>query len=233
MSNNAKRFTKEKQNRDIRRLWTKFEKMRDDLWHLPKITLDKPRFAGWKRFFVLRDDIARRKDAKEIRAVLELVNETRYSKTKDFSIHDSDQRIYGYRQHITNLSEKQYDKLNEAQKKFFVKDWDGRKKFVFYSFYPTYFFVFKIKRHYVTEVPVLDAELESRIKELQNKITKNNLWPKIHKVMGWKMYKGYDWNAPRFRFIDKMVKQAVEEVYFIDPIRESDKVQPILENMDY
>lgn len=232
MSNNAKKFTK-KQDREVRRFFEKYKKMQDDLWHLPKITLDKPRFVGWQRFYVLRDDIARRKDAKEIRAVLDMVNQTRYSKTKDFSQHDVEQRIHATKQHIMNLSEKQYNALSEGQKKFFLKDWDGRKKFVFYSFYSNYFFVFKIKRHYITEVQVLDAELESRIKEIQNKITKLNLWPKIHKLMGWRMYKAYDYNSPRFKFIDKMVKKAVEEVYFTEPMRESDMNKSVLENLDY
>lgn len=233
MSNNAKRFTKEKNDREVRRLFTKFNKMQHDLWHLPKITLDKPRFVGWQRFYVLRDDISRRKDVKDIRAVLDMVNTTRYSKTKDFSQHDAYQHIYPSKQCTANLSDKQFEKLNEIQKKFFYKEWNGKKKYTYWSFYPQYFFVFKIKRHYITEVQVLDAELESRIQEIQNKIIKLNLWPKIHKLMGWRMYKGYDYNAPRFRFIDKMVKKAVEEVYFTDPIRENDLNKPIIENMDY
>lgn len=242
MSNNAKRFTKEKETKKIRKIYQTMSEMRDAMWHLPMITLDKPRFVGWQRFFVLRDDIANRKDAREFREILDMINTTVYSRTKDFShydIEDQPNKYSAYQhsflrgQHLKTISHKQYEKLNEFKKKWFGECWEPRGNYKYYRFNPSYFFVYKIKRHYVTQVPVLDTELESKITELQNKIRTHNLWPKIHKIMGWKMYKAYDYNSRRFSFIDKMIKQAVQEVYLIEPIRESDKNQPVIENMDY
>ncbi len=206
---------KQKQKIDLRRLYKKYQDVWDAIFKLPRIKLDKPRFAGYKRFFVLREDIANRKDARELREILFLINNVRYSRIKDFSEHDIEDPPWNYKQKIKTLDEKQFNKLNPHQKKFFwrTEKVSHRKIIVRYVFQFPYYFVYKIKHHYITEVPLIVPELESLRKEITNKIDDNNLWPKIDHMLGRCRNDERDYTGSKARILDYLsMKEMVEDL---------------------
>ena len=50
------------------------------------IDLKPPVMRGWKRYFVLRDDVARSKHAGFFEGILEKINKTEFSSRKDFKV---------------------------------------------------------------------------------------------------------------------------------------------------
>jgi hypothetical protein len=70
----------------------------------------------------------------------------------------------------------------------------------------------KIQPHYITHRILLDPKLESELTELENRIERQHLTPKISKIMGWRYgWKDfYDWKR---RIIenetDKVLKQEI------------------------
>lgn len=74
-------------------------------------------------------------------------------------------------------------------------------------------FIMKVAPHYITHRLIIDPQLESQLRELENKIERQNLTPKISKIMGWR----YGWRDfyDRKKMIieketDKMLKQELD-----------------------
>lgn len=178
--------SKQKKERDLRILVRKLKLLESAWYKLPKVKLDKPRFIGYKRFYVLRDDISRRKDAIMFKTLLIKLNSFVYSKTKDFSKYDVDVHPFHFKQSIKTLSTKEYESLENEYKKYFVrfkKHDDFRKSEYRYEFIYPFMFILKIKQHHITEVPLLDREMESQIDEIRKKINRENLWTKINRLL--------------------------------------------------
>ncbi len=207
------KVTKEQNDQELKRLYRKLDSLRDAIYKLPKVKLDIPRWMGYKRYYILRDDIAKRKDAKDFLEILNLLNTTVFSKTKEgFSRYDFDEpRLFCSKQRIKSLSEKSYNALKEHYKKYFVRvtKWDKRLKYFRYEFIHDYYFVYKIKHHYITEVPMLNKEMESELQKIENKIYVNHWMPKIHKLMGWRWNYRDDYNEKKIRLVDLIIKNEI------------------------
>lgn len=151
----------------------------------------EPYQQGWYRYFVLRDDIRNRKDAQEIRQVLDLINEYYFCSRKDFTERDyraGKKKRKPIVQRVKTLTEKAYEKLNEKHKSFFSPfiSWNkySRLDEVKYMFKYEYWFVFEIVPRMITKHWITDGEWATRVAELRNKIERDNLWPKIYKARG-------------------------------------------------
>lgn len=200
---------------ELKRLHRNLQKLWRSVLNLGTVELPKPRMMGWKRYFVLRPDFARRKDGKEILEVLEKINTFVYSRTKDFSRYDYDDRPFNEKQRVKSLSKKVWDTLTPQKKAFFYpsKHRDFRKSEIRYVFdFPDYSLLHKVKRHYITHVPILDSELESQIDELENKVRTQNLWPKIYKLMGWSRRNRYDEDF-RMKLKEILLDEAIMDAY--------------------
>jgi hypothetical protein len=207
------KILKEKKSKDLRALYRRLRALQDAIYDLPKIKLDKPRFVGYKRYYFLRDDIVRRKDANVFRSILEKLNTTVYSRKKDeFGRYDFDNPPFDVKQRIKTLSLKSYEKLTPELQKHFIKitNWDWRKKESRYEFLHPYMFVLKIKHNYITEVPILDKDMESEIGRLETKIKRENLWPKIDKLLGVRNRRDdWDLNTSKNRLMDRLWNQDI------------------------
>ncbi len=213
-----KKVSKEKKEKEYLKIFRELKNLRHSIYSLEKVELPKPRFNGYKRFYILREDITRRKDAKDIQQILDKISTTAYSKTKDFSYYNIEYKydkynIYLNRQHLKSLTQKQFDELNPHQKTFFYKSWDGKSNCNRYYFFLEWMFVFKIKQHYITHVPMLVPEMESKLSELENKIEKHNLWPRIYKALGGR-YRDYEENFIKRKLYEEFLDDSINEVYY-------------------
>jgi hypothetical protein len=153
--------------------------------------LDPPVQRGWKRSFVLRPDVAASPHAAFFTALLEKANTTTFSHRKDFKIKrrrhgkkvyvDKPQRLRSfYNYEFVKL------KLMNKEKPYFKEDWEynlwnGELQRV-YLFTEPWRFVLKVQPNMITKVPIIDPQLRSREKELDNYFERNKLYPRLFKL---------------------------------------------------
>jgi len=181
-------------------------------WRQAKwVDLEKPIPNGYVKYFVLRDDIARRSDSDTFSKILKVINDHIYCRDVDFKItrnikklerNPKTKRLFRKQRMIEQdiphelrvISRLEWNELNwpESYKKWFT--YTNQTYFTSYGFsyvkegyrfnFP-YYFVPKISQHFITRVRLLDEEAEYKEKLLWNKINRDNLWPKIvHMVSG-------------------------------------------------
>lgn len=149
----------------------------------------EPYQRGWVRKFKLRDDAKNRVDAQYMRQVLDLVNNKLYSRNQDFQKKNwKTGKLENIPQKLGRISSAKYDTLNEKLKSYFSRiD-------VFYKLYnkyvteyevcDDYYYVYEINPNIITQHWVPDAEIESLLGEMNQKIRRDNLWPKVAKARG-------------------------------------------------
>lgn len=203
---------KQKEHR-IRVLWNEHERLHEAWRSLPLIPYDKPVRNGYKKYFVLRDDVKRRNDAEVFERILTIINTTVYSADTDFKVTRKVRRK-GWRGKIHKKKEiveiphflrvipkQQWEKLNwpsHFTKYFYYgvaqqQDRYGNvRRYEGYIFVNPYFFDTEIKEHFVTHYQKRDPDLESQIAKLDNKLWGEHLWPKISNMLRGSDKTGWD-----------------------------------------
>ena len=162
------------------------------------IDINPPVQRGWKRHFVLRDDIARSKDSVFFQGILDKINTTDYSNRKDFKIkhRDKGKKVYALKpQRLRNLKEVNFKKVSFTEKElnFFeeqdVLDWTGKKFYKALVFVQAWHFVLRIKPNIITKTRVRDEAIESRLAEINNHLERRNLRPMLTNMQG-RSYRG-------------------------------------------
>jgi len=185
------------QKADREKQLIRLEKLRTKLWREKRqsqwIPLEEPYQKGWKRFFVLREDVRRSDTADFYQTLLNKINTVQYSRDKTFSTRKRRLRKYEYTvrtQALRELSVTEWNspklELTEKEKLLFYRyeRWcyqSGRWK-VGYVFAEPWRFVLRVRPHIITEQRVIDAALEAEFRRLENYIERNNLGGKIHKL---------------------------------------------------
>lgn len=160
--------------------------------------LKPPVQKGWKRFFVLRPDVERSSDAEFFRQLLEKINTVTYSHRKDFK---HKRRRHGKKVDVDRIQllrefysyEWPKLKLTEREMSYFRKDWEFvgnstsvRLKYVFTE---PWRYVLRVRPNMITHVRIIDPQLMSREKELDNYFERNRLYPRLFKLSeGWYKY---------------------------------------------
>lgn len=190
-----------------------------------------PYQKGWVRFYVLREDARNRNDANRLRKVLDLVNYKKYCPREDFTIplRKNGRVVKGKRvpidQKLNWLTEKQYSELPDDIRKYFVRQtWTERRMYptkhyvTIVGYVPTMpeYFVFQVEQNIITHHFVPDGEWESHVAEIQNKIDRENLWPKINKALSRSMHNGYHFHDERSvyaknRYGEFLTKEDLEQ----------------------
>lgn len=223
-----RRIDKAKEEKEIIGLWMKNMKLlRTKRGNRELVELDKPVRKGYKRFFVLRADIARGTEASFYRKFLPEIQVKQYCNDKEFL-----QREYPSRKlkpmghNPKQIEHKRWNELNYSAKEKAMfdelwipnRDHRGRMakggRFV-YAFKKPWMFVSKIEPHYITHRFVINPQLESELQELHNKIDRNNLGPKAAKAMGWS-YGWRDWKHMRTKIFEEIIdkeKQTIMKDY--------------------
>jgi hypothetical protein len=147
--------------------YLKLIERRSEIWdaqrNLGYVELETPIHHGYISFYVLRDDISRRKDGEILANLLNKYSHHVWSRTKDF-IEKNGKRKYVKTPSLTLLQEREYEKLTPKIQEYFrvtwEKYWDGYRKCYILDF-PSYYLVIKKKKDYITHRKVIDGTLEA------------------------------------------------------------------------
>ncbi|MEO6452560.1 MAG: hypothetical protein ABIN97_00745 [Ginsengibacter sp.] len=160
--------------------------------------LYSPVQKGWKRFFVLGDDVSRSKHAEFFQNILNKINTYGWSHRKDFMIK---KRSFGRKkyavkpQKLLEPSELHFAKLdfNDREKQMFHEEFNyekWNKGFVKkYVFSEQWRFVLRVKPNVITKVKKRDEVIESRLKWIDNYLERND----YRKKQNWLLHGHYQW----------------------------------------
>lgn len=186
--------------------------------------LDPPVQKGWKRFFVLRDDVARSKQADLFQQILDKINTTDWSHRKDFLVK---KRRFGKKKYVVKgqrlwePDEYQFAKLglSEKEQQFFYSVYRTEK----YSRLPVKYFVFtepwrfvlRTRPNMITKVRKRDSQLDAAIQKLRGYIVRNHLERRIEKLKsGSYKYRDEFDRKPKdkYDFKNKSINQILEMI---------------------
>ncbi|HTI08211.1 MAG TPA: hypothetical protein VL832_06630 [Puia sp.] len=218
------------QKEDFNKRLIQLAKQRNKCWQarrqLPWIPLTEPYQKGWIRFFVLREDVKRSRNAVFYQTLLDKINTFQHHSDKMFKVKRRwrGKKIYEVKaQSLKEISEWEWNspkcKLTEQEKMFFYRketlDYSGRNIIIQYAYVDPWRFVLQIRPYMITKIKMIDADLEREIQQLENHIEKNHLQHKIYKMTkgrrqhSWRKNKEihpkdqdpYD-NMPLYRILD-------------------------------
>jgi hypothetical protein len=151
---------------------------------------------GWKRFFVLREDVARSKHAECFENILAKINTYDWSYRKDFKVRKGryGKHKYGVKpQSLLRPDESHFQQLGftDFEKQFFYEQWFlyGKKELVKrYVFSEPWRFVLRVRPNMIDKIRKKDPLLEKRIKEIDNYLDTNYYRGRMSKLLygsGW------------------------------------------------
>jgi hypothetical protein len=174
---------------------------------------------GWKRFYVLRDDVAAGKHAEFFQAILNKINTYDWSHRKDFVIR---RRKFGKKVYVVRKQ-----KLKEPRAyEFFKMDFNNRERLLFdeidridqsgrrlekkYVFRESWRFRLKVGPNIISKVRIKDGMLESEIKRIDNYMERNDLRKRQERIT-----RGYF----KYRYWDELEKYDEINPFLNKPIR--------------
>ncbi len=190
----SKRKTIESTDKKLIRLRKRMNELYKAERALPYIKLDKPIQRGFKKSFVMRDDITRRKDARDLSRILGIVNETVYCKNPEFKskkYHNNQMEDIPHA--IRHIPANKWDTL-ELPDHF--KKWFTYESRIKYGAYGTsyeikgYFFKFpwmfepKVSPNFITHIQEIDPNIKSELSEINRFFDNHNGWPRLGKLQG-------------------------------------------------
>lgn len=162
--------------------------------------LSPPIQRGWKRTFVLREDVARSKQADFFQGILDKINTVFISDHKDFKVkkRKRGKKIYVPKNQKlfepTNSDLKKL-KFTESELQLFYpveelsrtgKTWTIRN-----MFREPWRFVLKVQPNMITKVRKHDAVLKSALDEIESYIERNNLRPRMGRLIEGSYHNGW------------------------------------------
>lgn len=221
----SSRRKKRMQHEDLEKKLLQLHKKRMELYrkqrNLGWVNLDPPVMRGYKRYFVLRDDVARSKHAGFFQGILDKINTIQYSDKKAFT---AKKRKWGKKiqveriQKLLEPGEWQFKKLNfsDRERQFFCEVIEQDRKYYWkkYVFVEPWRFVPRVRPNLITKTRVKDATIEKRIKEIDAFLEERDLERKLLRLLhGCDPY-SYKEDARRkekYRFKDKSLQQLLAE----------------------
>jgi hypothetical protein len=223
------------QYKRLKELW-KAERSR------PWVKLDVPIRKGWKKFFVLREDIARRSDAHELARILGVINHTITCENKEFKTTHwktgKKEDIPHVPEHIPANSWDKYEWPEYFKTKWF--DFKTKIKPGLYGssyeikgwwFKYPWMFSPKIRPNILTHVRERNPDEEKEEKAISRWFERTNSWPRLdHLLLG--QHKGSYYGDPNktssLEIVEKReFRKAAKEYY-----SREENVQRIIEQDD-
>ncbi|AEW02961.1 hypothetical protein Niako_6737 [Niastella koreensis GR20-10] len=160
--------------------------------------LTPPVQKGWKRFFVLRDDVAYGKHAAFFENILRKINTYDWSYRKDFMIRKGryGKNKFGVKpQSLLRPHENHFLRLGftDDEKQFFYEELVhyGKNHFAKrYIFSEPWRFVLRVRPNIIDKVKKRDIEIERRLKEIDNYLDGNHYRGRMNRLLY-----GTDWNS--------------------------------------
>lgn len=229
----TKKFFWKQKEKQVNAWYLEYQKLWEQRANLGYEILEQPIQAGYVRELFLREDILNRKDAADYKLILKHIQNSVFSRDKKFknmclckncpnNFFKKRKKKYTCVQKPVSLEQKQFEKIPEKLKKHFtqyhkstVDIWGRvvtRKRYKFnYPFY----FVPRVKKHYVTKIKIFDPEIESKIDILSHKLfTDMDNWKLLANVRGWERYSDFWYSeltqARQEREWARVVKDEIE-----------------------
>ncbi|MBD0259837.1 MAG: hypothetical protein ICV83_29310 [Cytophagales bacterium] len=192
------RLRKKDQEKHLLRLHREENKLHRQIRDLGYEPLIPPVQKGYKRIFVLRDDVQRSKQAAFFTALLSKINTVQYSDTKAFT---QKKRRRGRKIHVPR--EQKLLALNEwewrqegftvAEAAYFypVPEWKYGRLCTVYQFREPWRFVLRVVPNLITEVRITDNLLEQRLDEIDSYLSCNDRRERLNWLLG--KYVNYRW----------------------------------------
>ncbi|OOQ61587.1 hypothetical protein [Mucilaginibacter pedocola] len=186
----------------------RLDKRRNELWeqrrHLPWVPLEHPYQRGWKRYFILREDVKRSPKAAFYETLLEKINTTEYHHDKSFKRKKRRKGRYGYyvkQQFLKEFSPYAWEinrmGLTEEEKACFTRIETyfpkTRRTEVVYRFKEAWRYVLKIAPNMITHVKPLDLDIERELAYIHLYLENRNLEPRLCKLKDGDYYRRIDW----------------------------------------
>ncbi|MBX2921701.1 MAG: hypothetical protein KF746_05845 [Chitinophagaceae bacterium] len=184
------------QYKDFDKQLIQLDRKRRELWvkkgNLGWEPLIPPVQKGWKRFFVLRDDVARGKHAVFFQNILSKINTYDWSSKRDFKVkrRKFGRKIYVVKpQKLLEPDEQHFKKLcfTDSEQQLFniefrYEKWCSQpvKRYVFTE---PWRFVMSVRPNMIDKVRIKDAALESQIDQLDNYIKRRDLEKRMDKIL--------------------------------------------------
>jgi hypothetical protein len=217
--------------KDFDKRLIKLSKTRELLWeqkqNLPMVPLEHPYQRGWKRLFVLRDDIKRGPMAEFYEALLKKINTVHYHHDRSFKFKKRRKKRYGYKirkQELREIDQYQWDtnrlKLSEGEKVCFTRmesfNTVNHRVDIKYVFTEPWRFVPKVIPHMVTQVKLHDELLQQEIAAVDNHIEKHFYEPRMHRLTNGRYYRWKHVVPEQLKYINKLKntpRYAYKEAY--------------------
>jgi hypothetical protein len=224
-----KRAVKEAEENKLLSLRREERKIWQQQRNMGMIELDPPIVRGWKRFFVLREDVARCNDAAFYQNILDKINHVEICKRKDFKTKKKYLRKKGnwelIEQKVKQHEPREFSKCNFSDKEKalfdekYVKARWGKGLIKVFVFKEQWRFVFKIKPNIITHVQAVDEELENRSNEISNYFDRTNKRNTLNRLLGHRVSRWRRWDngeKPKYKFDKKNLNQMLDEVKMND-----------------
>jgi len=195
---------------------------------LPMVPLERPYQRGWKSDFVLSDRTKRSDKADFYQQLLDKINTRKFHYDASFKVKNKKKRKYGLSlipQELQWFSEREWNssrvELSADERLCFLKTeiWSSDMNYstIRYVYNHPADFVLKVSPYIISEVKLLDTDLEREIAAIRNFIDHRDLWPKIHKLTIGKRYRYRAWSETNLpKYINKLKNKPMytdKEVY--------------------
>ncbi len=203
----------------------------NDLHHQQRslgwVELNPPVMRGYKRYFVLRNDIAKSKQANFFEGLLEKINTTQYNYRKDFKIkrRKGGKKVYKATKQTLLQFEESYFKrqiFSEKEKSFFEERWmqykESGKPYKAFVIAEPWRFVLRVRPNIITKARVRDEVIESRIQQLRNYFQRNALRGKLNHLTDGHSYSWREGEKAKEKnpFRNKPLAKILDEYYRIE-----------------
>ncbi len=172
-----KRAAIKDQDKRLIRLYKEEKALSKQKHELPMIDLKPPVQKGYKRYFVVREDVRRSRDAVFYENLLQKINTFQYADTKDFKkkVKRFGRKVQEDRkQEIKEIKHYELLSMNFTEREFALFDLKNRpvregkkiKNEWYYEFKEPWRYVLRIRPNIIDKIKAKDVELERRIAAL-------------------------------------------------------------------
>jgi hypothetical protein len=225
------RGQKKGEDKRLIRLNREWDQIRHKQRNLGYVDLVPPIVRGWKRYFILREDVSRSRHADFYQKILNKINTEHYSYRKDFKKkkRQRGKKIWMVQgQRLAELEEYLFKKEKFTEKetalfeeKYIAMGRGNYKKLVkVFVFKEPWRFVLRVRPNLITKVKAVDLELEKRSAEISDYLGWNALWGTFSRLIhgshhnGWGRYGTKKWqskNLAKYQCKQKSLQQLLNE----------------------
>jgi len=194
-------------------------KRRKELWdqqaRLPWVALEEPYQRGWKRFFMLREDVKYGPRAEFYEALLTKINTVEYHHDRSFKKKKRRKGRYGYvvrKQMLRELDLYDWNSvkldLSEQEKACFTRvetfSIKTRRLEIKYVVTEPWRYVLKVAPRMITHKKLKDSNIEKELAHIKNHIDNYDLAPRIDLLTRGRGYHWSGWYYEPAKYINKI-----------------------------